>query len=304
MPPRLLASSRLLPLALAAVLFAAGPARAFDGLEGARALGMANVLRANPSGASALTLNPSGMSLQPNFQIEADYAYGPQLGSHGLILAFADSTSAIKLAGGLSYSYLHQSPLDFRTNKPLLLVGHDLTIALSYPLGDYVSVGASGKFQKLTLSSDPRNDRRSGYDENHGNLDAGISVKFDPFRAAVVGQNVISAHNAAIPAILGIAASVGGTKETPYMVGADVAVDFTTWGGATARYSLGGEYVIKNIVGVRTGYTLDSGGGVRHYAHVGVSLTASKASFDVGLRQQANAEKETALGFALRIAVQ
>jgi len=33
-------------------------------------------------------------------------------------------------------------------------------------------------------------------------------------------------------------------------------------------------------------------------------LTASKASFDVGLRQQANAEKETALGVALRIAVQ
>ena len=34
------------------------------------------------------------------------------------------------------------------------------------------TVLATGKYQRLTLSADPRNDRRSGYDHHHGNLDA------------------------------------------------------------------------------------------------------------------------------------
>src|SRR5437868_6441931 len=153
MLPRLVASTVL----VTGLLLGTGVAHAFDGLESARSLGMANSLRASPAGAPGLTLNPSGMPLQKAFQIEADYTYVPQLSSHGLLVAFVDSTSATRLAGGISYQFLHANPLDFRTNKSLLYVGHDLAVGLAYPLGDIVSIGATGKYQRLTLSSDPRN---------------------------------------------------------------------------------------------------------------------------------------------------
>lgn len=304
MPSRLLASSLALGSLVLGLLLASRHARAFDGVEGARALGMANALRASPTGSSTLLLNPSGITLQPSFEIDATYSYLPQMGQHALNLAFVDSSSASRIGGGLSYSYLHGSPLDFRTNRGLLFVGHDLTIGLAYPLGDFISIGASGKYQRLTLSADPNNDRRSGYDHHHGNLDAAATLSLAPFRLAVVGLNVINAHNPTVPVILGIGASFGGMKNDPFLVGIDTAIDLTTWNRATARYSLGGEYTLKKFLGLRTGYTLDSAGAVRHYASAGVSLTASKVSLDLGVRQQANLEKETVLAFTLRILVQ
>src|SRR4051794_30884051 len=99
--------------ALALPAASALPARAATPpIPGTRALGMGGALRGSATGDSALTLNPSGMSLLRAYVIEAAYLHDRAGGGHSNVgrLSIVDSTSGFNLGGGVYYNYLAQEP--------------------------------------------------------------------------------------------------------------------------------------------------------------------------------------------------
>src|SRR5438874_1677777 len=76
-----------------------GRARADIDLSSARALGMADALRGSATGASAIHLNPSGLSLMRNYVIETGYLFGGSESTNGLDISVSDSITARMAAG-------------------------------------------------------------------------------------------------------------------------------------------------------------------------------------------------------------
>src|SRR3954471_9583240 len=102
---------RFLPAILwsAAAITSTVPARAATPpVPGTRSLGLAGALREAATGDSALTLNPSGMSLMRAYVIEG--AYGHDSAGHASSnlgrLPIAASPSGFNLAGGVYYQFL------------------------------------------------------------------------------------------------------------------------------------------------------------------------------------------------------
>src|SRR4051812_13628147 len=198
---------RFLPAILwsAAAITSTVPARAATPpVPGTRSLGLAGALRGAATGDTALTLNPSGMSLMRAYVIEAAYAHdsaGSMDGNLGR-LSIVDSTSGFNIGGGVYYQYLSQD-----LGAGISRSGHEGGAALSVPLGEHLIIGGTVKY--LRLHTDGVSGLKKGF-----TFDAGLTLKpVGAVTIGLVGQNLADLHTDRLPRTVGGGITVGATAD-------------------------------------------------------------------------------------------
>ncbi len=297
---------RVLCPGVAAILCAAVPALAgYPDLVGTRPIGMGGALRAAATGDAALGLNPSGMSLVRSYAIEGSYQYARPGSANRAHVSIVDSTSTFNLSGGVYYTYHNlAAPTAMPMSMPMSgkRTGHEAGIALSFPIGDRVFVGALGKYLRLgddpaTAGNDPLRDF---------NVDVGVTVRpANKLSVAAVGYNLNDLKRPDLPLALGLGAALSVLPD--FMLTFDALVDFTTSDpnrGTALGLMGGGEYVFDKRFAVRAGGGREalSGNG---YIAGGLSALSEVGAADVGMRQDiAGQTRATVVGVSLRLFIQ
>jgi hypothetical protein len=260
---------------LVTVLVTTGPVAAFDDYLGTRSLSMGGALRAAAAGDSGPLLNPSGMPLLRSYTVEAAYARSTRRDSNFFHGSIIDSTSGLNLAGGLYYTYQGNAPADLPKGR-----GHEVGMALGLPLGDYVSLGVTVKY--LRLSGDQALDGHSG----GTTLDVGTTVR--PLRGlslGVVGTNLYNLTNDEVPRTIGY--GVAFTPVAELILAVDGRTMLDAWqrtGRKGTSVMGGGEFFWARKFAFRLGGGYDDFN--QHgYLSAGLSMISEIGALDVGARR-------------------
>ena len=278
-------------------LFAASPAYAAEGFVGTRSLGMGETLRGAATAGTGPLLNPSGMSLTQQYNIEADYFFARNGDNNYLHASIVDSTSGYKVAGGLYYTYHSDNPTGSSGH------GHEVGLALSLPFGEAVAIGATAKYFRLS------GDQVSLAGETGGfTYDVGVTLRpAKVFSLGVVGYNLHDLNVGVAPQAIGYGAVL---EAADFLV---IAVDGVT--NLTAdpplprkgtRASAGVELFLAKKVALRAGGGYD-GITQNGFFTAGLSAVSEAGALDFGLRQDAfqrsGAPRDTILGASVRLFV-
>jgi hypothetical protein len=260
------------------------PARAFEGFEGTRALGMGSATRAWALGDSGTLLNPSGMVLAKSYNVEAGYAYARLLSDQYLHASVVDSTSASQLAGGLYYTYHAGRPAPGVTGH-----GHEVGASAALPFGDNVSLGLTVKWFKLEGA-----DKGPNLVDGGVSFDAGVTVRpIESLSLAVVGSNLRDLSTGQAPQQLGY--GVAFLPTAGLVLAADGVTTFTRDDRSGRRgtgFRGGAEWLILERFGLRAGGGYDPTAGVG-YLSAGASAVSEIGAVDVGFRGDLSPEQQT-----------
>ena len=292
-------SSPILLAILATVAFAS-TARAFEEFTPPEALGMGGAARAWATGDQGPLLNPSGMSLTKAYTLTGAYEYASRLSDQYIHASIVDSTAPITLAGGLYYTYHAQNPGGAPSGS-----GHEGGLALSYPFGPYVSVGATGKYFKL-LNGDAYGGHGGGV-----TFDVGATIRpTQTVSIGVVGTNLRDLGTSEATRAVGYGAAL--LPVPALLVTADGLTRFTpdNQTGRKGTSLMGGAaYTIAGKVAVRAGGGYDAST-ANGYLTVGASIVSDIGAIDGGLRQDVTQgvsvagggeSRETVVGVSLRL---
>ena len=312
-------------LALVAVVFlGAGRAEAQADFVGTRALGMGEALRANAAGASAILLNPSGMSLSRGYVIEANYGLRVEDLGHHAFVAIADSVTS-RVAAGLYYEYIRANPkLGFDwaggrvVDDKLTRSGHAAGISLSLALGERFLLGASVKYLHFdTKAPLPANAKPGKLTLDHINgvtFDVGATFKLHPkFQLAAVGSNLWNHGSRETPTSAGFGLSF--IPIPSLLINFDGVANFTGYKTlihtddpsivkykfkAAGRFGPGIEWLIANKVPLRAGFVYDTGLSAA-YVTAGTGYFGSSFAIDLSYRGKVSGGVENFLMVGLRI---
>ena len=281
-------------------LLATSPASATEGFVGMRSLGMGETLRGAATSGEGPLLNPSGMSLSQQYNVEADYQYVHPGGNNFLHASIVDSTSGYKVAGGLYYTY-HSDSQGGQTSGHT----HEVGLALSVPLGEHLTIGATGKY--FWMAGDLVSEDSSGF-----TYDVGVTLRpASVFSLGVVGYNLQDLHAGRVaPLAVGYGAAL---SPTDFLL---IAVDGVTnvnallpegrTLGGTTRVSAGAELFLAKKAAFRLGGGYD--GSTRNgFFTVGLSAVSEAGALDFGLLQdvvqRGDSSRNTILGASVRLFV-
>jgi hypothetical protein len=262
-------------------------------VPGTRALGMGGALRGAATGDSALTLNPSGMSLMRAYVVEGAYAYD-HIGSGASNLgrvSIVDSTSGFNIAGGVYYNYLSDDASNPHRS------GHEGGFALAAPFGEHLYVGGTVKYFRLTNENPPVGvpAHIRGF-----TFDAGLTLKpVGALTIGLAGQNLSNLHTDRAPRTFGGGVAVGASSSLIFAL--DTVVDFDSGPKKVWNVMGGGEYLMAKTLALR------AGGGRRGltqagYLSAGVSVIAQVGAIDAGFQQDLGGNpKETFIGVSGRL---
>jgi hypothetical protein len=279
-------------------LFATSPASAAEGFVGTRSLGMGETLRGAATAGTGPLLNPSGMTLTQQYNIEADYFFARVGDNQNLHASIVDSTSGYKVAGGLYYTYHTDNP-----DGPSEGHGHEVGLALAVPFGEHVSIGATAKY--FALSGDQVS---PGSDSSGFTYDVGITLRpANVFSLGVVGYNLRDLNLGVAPRSIGYGVVL---SPTDFLL---IAVDGVTNLTADAplprtgtRVSAGAELFLAKKVALRAGGGYD-GITQNGFFTAGLSAVSEAGALDFGLRQDAfqrsGAPRDTILAAGFRLFV-
>ena len=295
-----------IPLAILATFAFASTARAFEEFTPPEALGMGGAARAWATGDEGPLLNPSGMSLTKSYTLTGAYEYASRLSDQFIHASVVDSTAPINLAGGLYYTYHAQNP----SSGPGLVQaesgsGHEGGLALSYPFGPYVSVGATVKYFKL-LGGEASAGHGGGV-----TFDVGATIRpTQIISIGVVGTNLRDLGTSEATQAIGYGVAL--LPIPALLVAADGLTRFTADGqtGRKGTSLMGGAaYTIAGKLAVRVGGGYDAATG-NGYLTAGASIVSEIGAIDAGLRQDVTQavivagggpERETVVGVSLRL---
>jgi hypothetical protein len=299
-----------LPLTLSALVVLAAPqgARAERDVVGARATAMGGALRASASGNAGILLNPAGMSLTRTYVVGSQYQFRGADRANKFTATIVDSITT-RVAAGLSYTYMWASP-----ERVLALPeesvrldeshkAHDFNFALSVPLGEWLTIGTSGRYvnYKVSLPEDTPEEIR-GADISDFTMDAGAVVRLGQLlRIAVVGHNLIPADSQLYPQSLGMGAAVSFGQLTAEF---DTVLDFDSDPeGLTTVYQGGLEAFLADRYALRGGVMHQTYWGATHISF-GAGVVTRRVGVEFALRQQVDGGKATLFTLSLNMYAQ
>lgn len=232
------------------------PAAAMEPLQGLRSLALGGSMRGMATGAEGLLLNPSGIAMAPQYAVTAFYSFRLQRLGHGLHISVADSVTQRRLAMGLYYNYVNESPqASFRVTETggagrSLYVqdarfsrqGHQLGLVTGIPLGERFALGITTKYNYFSLTApvpreqipqdfvnDALNKAEGAYDfgslGNALTFDVGMTLRlWRGLSLGVAGQNLWP-HGPEVPTLLGMGLTYGASER--FSLAADATLNFT-----------------------------------------------------------------------------
>jgi len=259
-------------------------------LPGTRPLGAGGAMRAAATGDAGPMLNPSGISLVRSYTAEGGYQFGSRDSTHDARVSLVDSTSGLDLGGALFYTFHAASP------GGVSQTGHLTGASLSFPLGDVLFIGVTGKYLHYPSAK--------GF-----TVDTGLTVRPMQFLSlAVVGYNLTNPGSSLAPQ------AVGGGLCLSLATGLLLLAD-SVWERASkdaynpqvthsnAYHVMGGaEYLIKTVA-VRVGGGRD-GLNRNGYVSGGFSFVSGVGALDTSVRQDISGNRKgTFVGVSARLFV-
>jgi hypothetical protein len=252
-------------------------------IPNARALGMGGALNALGVSTAAISLNPANMPLARVYHLEAVGAVSPEAQRQTYGLAIVDSVlNSSRVSGGVGGTWSEMDPSG--THR----VWTDVRAALAVPLGDYFSVGATGRWLQVdqavaagpfghSLASDGTTNSSVF---NGFTFDAGATASLgDNLRIGVVGHNLTNPSTSLAPTMgaLGI-----GYATQIFALEADGLLDFTTYHTVQGRVMGGGELFLGDRYAVRAGWRFDTGTRL-HTPSLGFGYVDPRWSVELGV---------------------
>jgi hypothetical protein len=231
-------------------------------LPGARATAMGGALNALGVSTTALSLNPANMTLARVYHLEAFGALSPEAQRQTYGLAIVDSmVNSSRLAGGIEGAASSLDP------GGLHRTWTDVRAALAIPLGDLITVGATGRWLHVSQSSGQgpfgsdyvSGGTSSGPIENLITFDAGATAVLGGLRLGLVGHNLTNPGTALAPTT---AAAGIGYQTDIFAIEADGMLDFTTWSSTQGRVMGGAELFVEDHYAIRGGWSYSTGTGL------------------------------------------
>ena len=258
-----------------------------DGL-GPREMGVGEAMRASATGATAIGLNPAGLSLNRELVFEGGYGYRASDSASLVGVSACDSTNA--LPGCFFYSYAGSSPE--LGGMEASRTSHVGGMSLSKLLVPRILVGATAKY--FRYSSDVMDEP----DASGFTFDAGATVRVtDMINVGVSGQNLLGKDSVHFPRAIG-----GGILARPIPT---LAISFDSrWktDGDGARFGGGAELFLRGgQMGfpIRAGALHDNGLGST-YVTGGIGIANMKWTLDVGARREVKGGDETLILASMR----
>jgi len=231
----------------------------------ARNYAMGGAYRALGIGAESIDGNPAAMGLRKRYEIDLAGALDTQTKFKFGSLALYD-TQTSELGAGVSY---HLVSLDQGDQRRL---GHEVTVALSYPLSQSIFLGASGHY---VVENGPFH--FTGF-----TMDVGLALKMsDSLSASISTHNIIDVHNSDLPHYYAFGL---GYVKGPLIFAGDVRANFTS-GNTQYVPGAGFEYVAGGSFPLRAGYAYDSRTS-SHFASGGLGVFGDGAGIDVAYRHE------------------
>lgn len=263
------------------------PEQAYDlgEIPNARAVGMGGALSALGVSTVSLYLNPANMPLARVYHLEALGAVSPEAQRQTYGLAIADSLiNSSRISGGAAATWSELDP------SGLHRVWTDVRAALALPLGDYLSVGATGRWLQVnqavaagpfgpSLASDGT---PNGGIFNALTVDIGATASLgDSLRIGLVGHNLTNPGTALAPTTGAL--GIGFATQT-FALEADGMLDFTTYRTVQGRVMAGGELFLADHYAIRAGWRYDTGTNL-HAPSLGFGYVDPLWSVEVGVRR-------------------
>lgn len=237
------------------------PEQAYDQgqIPAARSLAMGDALNALGVSTPGIFMNPANLPLARVYHLEAFGAYSPEAQRQTYGVAIADSViNAAHVSGGLGGTWNEMDP------DGLHRIWTDVRAAIAAPLGDYFSLGITGRYLNVTQNhgagpfgpSYASDGNSGGSLFNQLTFDAGATAILGDFRLGLVGHNLTNPGTSLAPTTL-----VGGLGYTSQVFSAEIdgMGDFTTFGSTTGRIMAGVELFLASHYALRGGWRYDSG---------------------------------------------
>lgn len=269
-------------------------------IQAPRQLGMGGAQTALGTSTSAVYNNPANMPFSRVYHFEGIAAFSPEARRQSYGGAVVDSSTS-RLAGGFGGTWSMMDPEGIRRSWT------DLRLALAYPLGDKLAVGATGRYLRTSQS---RGEGPLGASLASGGtpgepifnaftFDAGATLApAGGLRLAVLGKNLTAPGTSLAP----VTATGGiGYLGERFALEFNALFDFTTYSETRGRYMFGGELFIADRIPIRLGYRYDDGQKTQAVS-LGLGYVDKRWSFEVGGRRDIVADHpSTTIGAAIRI---
>jgi hypothetical protein len=277
--------------------------------ETPRSAAMGGALRAMGTGTTGLFLNPAALAEARLYHLQALAQGTPETGRQVYGGSIVDSTTS-RIAGGFSIlgGFMDPSGID----RSFL----DMRLGLSIPFSERFYLGLGGRYLKVTQSGlgplglssvsgglmDPGATKEAGKPPgrlamlNTLTWDAGIVIRpTDSLFIAAVGQNLTWTKTSLLPLTVGGGIGYGAEG---FSIEADGLADMWSWGKPTARFGLGAEYVLVNVVPLRAGYKFDQGAKL-HTVSLGSGYVGPVFSAEATVKRTISNPGETMLVFSV-----
>jgi hypothetical protein len=274
----------LLALCLSTTVHAQAEFEDLREVQSARAYGMGGAYRALGLGTESVLGNPAAMALWKMYRMEMHGSWDTHgKDAYGGVSVMDAKTS--DLAAGLDYHILSLRNGAGRTTA------HSSTLAFALPITPGVLVGSSVHYL-----------RESGpvVLTNATTVDAGLMLRLDTFTLGFSAHNLIDTHT---PELTRYYSGHVGYFAGLFSVAADVRADFETAPTKILTYSVGGEYILGQVLPVRFGYTYD---GYRKASRLGMGLgfmTGEGGGIDLGYRHDLGGDKARTLALTFKLQV-
>jgi opacity protein-like surface antigen len=267
-------------------------------IQSPRSVGMGGALNATGVSTNGLFLNPANMPLARVYHLEALGAFSPEARRQSYGAAAVDSVlNRGHLAGGIAGVWSAMDPDGIHRTWT------DIRGGLGYPLGDHLSIGATGRYLRVEqataagpLGASYASDGTAGKPLfNQITFDLGATLSFtEALRLGIVGHNLTNPGTALAPTTL---AGGFGYMSRDFAVEADGLADFTSYNRTQGRFMVGAEVFLADHYAVRAGYRYDTG--LRtHAATFGLGYVDRKWSIEVSGRRDVVADHPSTM-FAL-----
>jgi hypothetical protein len=232
-------------------------------------------------GTESIDGNPAALSLQKQYLIEVGGAWDVHTKYAFVSPAVLDSTSG-PLAAGVSYHLVTTGRAANQTT------GNVTTLALAYPLGDNLNIGAS--VHHVLTTGAISGDGVTG--------DAGLAVRlFSGLVAAASAHNIIDIRNPLAPRYY--AAGLGYVSP-PLTLAGDFRTDLGDSSVTHYTYNAGAEYVLGDSFPVRAGYAFET---TTHTSFLsgGLGFKLSGGGVDVAYRHELGGNQGRLIALTVRL---